>query len=91
MTDEEIKNKVNQIFIEEFEISQEKIVPEAEIFTTLGLDSLDIVDLVVALEKIFDVKIKSRESLQQIRTVGDIYQFIIKTRDALKEEQNRQD
>ena len=89
MTDEEIKNKVNQIFIEEFEISQEKIVPEAEIFTTLGLDSLDIVDLVVALEKIFDVKIKSRESLQQIRTVGDIYQFIAKTRDTLKEGQNQ--
>ena len=89
MTDEEIKNKVNQIFIEEFEIPQEKIVPEAEIFTTLGLDSLDIVDLVVSLEKIFDVKIKSRESLQQIRTVGDIYQFIIKTRDALKEGQNQ--
>lgn len=89
MTDEEIKNKVNQIFMEEFEIPQEKIVPEAEIFTTLGLDSLDIVDLVVALEKIFDVKIKSRESLQQIRTVGDIYQFIIKTRDTLKEGQNQ--
>lgn len=88
MTDEEIKSKVNQIFIEEFEIPQEKIVPEAEIFTTLGLDSLDIVDLVVALEKIFEVKIKSRESLQQIRTVGDIYQFIIKTRDSLKNGQN---
>ena len=89
MTDEEIKSKVNQIFIEEFEIPQEKIVPEAEIFTTLGLDSLDIVDLVVALEKIFDVKIKSRESLQQIRTVGDIYRFIMKTRDDLSKGQNQ--
>ena len=82
MTDEEIKSIVDKIFVDEFEIPSEKVLPEAEIFTHLGLDSLDIVDLVVALEKAFGVKIKSRESLQQIRTVGDIYKFIASARDA---------
>ena len=77
MTEQEIKQIIDNIFMEEFEIDASKITPEAEIFGTLGLDSLDIVDLVVALEKAFGVKIKSRESLQHIRTVGDIYKFII--------------
>lgn len=85
MTEQEIKDIVNKIFMDEFEINPSRIVPEAEIFGTLGLDSLDIVDLVVALEKAFGVKIKSRESLQQIRTIGDIYRFIAGQRDKLKQ------
>jgi len=85
MTEAEIQDTVNNIFIDEFEIEPSKITPEAEIFATLGLDSLDVVDLVVALEKSFGVKIKSRESLQQIQTVGDIYRFILTQRETLSE------
>jgi acyl carrier protein len=83
MTESEVKEIVNGIFIEEFEIPASKITPDAEIFATLGLDSLDIVDLVVALEKAFGVKIKSRESLQQIRTVDDIHRFILSHKETL--------
>lgn len=72
----QIKSIVNKIFIEEFELSEEKLKDDALIFETLGLDSLDIVDLVVALEKAFNVKIKSRETLASIKSLGDIYQFI---------------
>ncbi len=41
----------------------------------LGLDSLDTVDLVVALQKKFDVKIRNDERVRSIRTLGDIYGF----------------
>lgn len=80
MNEQEIQDKVKKIFIEEFELEESKLTIDANIFENLGLDSLDVVDLIVALEKSFGVKINSRESLQQIRTIGDIYIFIAKER-----------
>ncbi len=85
MTDIEIKGLVNKIFEEEFELEPDQIKDDALIFQDLGLDSLDIIDLVVALEKSFGVKVRSRESISSIRTVKDVYEFII------KEQQKTQD
>ena len=76
MTDQEIINKTNKVFEESFEIEKERLVPQAHIFTDLGLDSLDIVDLVVALQNTFGVKIRNEEKVRDIRTLEDIYQFI---------------
>jgi acyl carrier protein len=61
-------------------------VPEAHIFTDLGLDSLDIVDLVVALQSSFGVKIRNEEKVRDIRTLQDLYTFIasIKSEDSAK-------
>lgn len=85
MTDIEIKGLVNKIFEEEFELEPDQIKDDVLIFQDLGLDSLDIIDLVVALEKSFGVKVRSRESISSIRTVKDVYEFII------KEQQKTQD
>jgi acyl carrier protein len=76
MIDQEIINKINRVFEESFEIEKERLVPQAHIFTDLGLDSLDIVDLVVALQNAFGVKIRNEEKVRDIRTLQDIYQFI---------------
>jgi acyl carrier protein len=76
MIDQEIINKINKVFEESFEIEKERLVPEAHIFTDLGLDSLDIVDLVVALQNAFGVKIRNEEKIRDIRTLQDLYQFI---------------
>lgn len=76
MIDQDIINKINKVFEESFEIEKERLVPEAHIFTDLGLDSLDIVDLVVALQNSFGVKIRNEEKVRDIRTLQDIYQFI---------------
>ena len=76
MIDQEIINKINKVFEESFEIEKERLVPQAHIFTDLGLDSLDIVDLVVALQNTFGVKIRNEEKVRDIRTLQDIYQFI---------------
>ena len=85
MIDQEIINKINKVFEESFEIEKERLVPEAHIFTDLGLDSLDIVDLVVALQNTFGVKIRNEEKVRDIRTLQDIYQFI----SSLKTEENK--
>ncbi len=76
MTEQEIIEKTNRVFEESFEIEPEKLVPEAQIFTDLGLDSLDIVDLIVALQSSFGVKIRNEEKVRDIRTLQDIYNFI---------------
>lgn len=86
MTEQEIIDKTNKVFEESFEIESDRLVPEAHIFLDLGLDSLDIVDLVVALQSSFDVKIRNEEKVREIRTLQDIYQFIltIKNEESLK-------
>ena len=76
MTEQDVIRMTNEVFADSFEIPKEKLVPEANIFNDLGLDSLDIVDLVVALQKKFGVVIRSDERVRTIRSLGDIYQFI---------------
>jgi len=85
MIDQEIISKINKVFEESFEIEKERLKPEAHIFTDLGLDSLDIVDLVVALQNSFGVKIRNEEKVRDIRTLQDIYQFIA----SLKNDENK--
>ena len=77
MDEEKLKKLVNEVFEESFEINTELLKDDAMIFEDIGLDSLDIVDLVVALQKKFKVQIRDDERIRSIRTLGDIYQFII--------------
>lgn len=75
MTEQEIRERVNKILIDDFELPETKLVPEANLRDELGLDSLDGVDLIVALEKAFKVKIEE-SAARQIDTVGRIYHQI---------------
>ena len=77
MTEAEIITLVNEALIEEFELESKAMVPEAEIFADLGLDSLDIVDMVIVLEGVLGIKIRDQEDLREIRTLGDIHRFVI--------------
>lgn len=77
MQKDEIIARVNEVFIDEFEIEEEALKPEAQIFQELGLDSLDIVDLIVALQKKFSVNFRSDERIREIRSLDDLYNFIL--------------
>ena len=76
MTKEEVIRKTNEVFEKSFEITADRLKPEAHIFNDLGLDSLDIIDLVVGLQQKFGVKIRDDERVRNIRTLGDVYDFI---------------
>lgn len=82
MAEEEIVKLVDEVFEESFEIEPDRLKPDAHVFNDLGLDSLDTVDLVVALQQKFGVKIRNDQRVRAIRTLGDIYSFI----EAVKEE-----
>ena len=72
----DIETMINEVFEESFEIEREELKPEANIFEDLGLDSLDVVDLVVALQKKFNVEIRTDERIKEIRTLEDLSKFI---------------
>jgi acyl carrier protein len=74
---QDIASKINAIFAEDFEIDPERLTPETEIFTELGLDSLDMVELMVALQKAFSIQIQDGEEVRAIRTMDDLYGFVI--------------
>jgi len=76
MQREDIVSLTNEVFEEEFELEKNQLVPEANIFTELGLDSLDTVDLIVALQKKFSVTIRGDDRVRDIRTLEDLYGFI---------------
>lgn len=76
MQKEKIVEWVNEVFLEDFEMEPSQLVPEANLFTELGLDSLDVVDLVVALQKKFNVSIRDDERIREIRTLDDLYGLI---------------
>ncbi len=57
----EIEEKVKAFLIEELEIEEDKIFPEAKLKEDMGIDSLDFVDIVVIVERNFGFKIKAEE------------------------------
>ena len=75
MIREEIIQKVNAFLIEEFEIDEEQISPDANFKDDLGLESLDFVDIVVVIERDFGFKVKS-EDMINIRKLSDLYDYI---------------
>lgn len=70
-TREEIFDKLKSILVEDFEIEEEKIQAETNLFEDLELDSIDAVDLAVKLQGFTQKKI-SPENFKQIRTINDV-------------------
>lgn len=75
MTKEVIVKKINYFLVDEFEVDEEEIAPEANLKETLELDSLDFVDLVVVIEANFGVKLVGDDFMKVI-TLQDFYDLI---------------
>ncbi|MGI9551382.1 MAG: acyl carrier protein [Aurantibacter sp.] len=75
MNKEVIAEKINDFLVEEFEVEEEEIAPGANLKDALELDSLDFVDLVVAVESNFGVKLVG-EDFVNIMTLQDFYDLI---------------
>ena len=77
MGNENIKSQINDFLVEEFEIDQELINPDAKLKDDLGLDSLDFVDVVVEIEDIFGIKLVGEDFIN-IVTLDNFHNLIIK-------------
>jgi acyl carrier protein len=63
MNKQDIIDKINEFLVDEFEVDVDDIQPDANLKDTLGLDSLDYVDLVVSVESNFGVKLVEADFL----------------------------
>lgn len=75
MTTDSIRKQVDQIVADEFELDPAHITPASDLYDDLGLDSLDAIDLVVALEKNFGFKVEEGAA-RKIRRLEQLYQFV---------------
>ncbi len=75
MDPNEMKSKVIDIISNQLGVEKEVITPEASVVDDLGADSLDVVELVMALEESFDLEIPD-EDAEKIRTVQDIFAYL---------------
>ncbi len=74
-----IEEKIIEIIMEQLDVTKEECIPEASFMDDLGADSLDIVELIMAMEENFGIEITDDELLK-IRTVRDAIDFIVKKR-----------
>lgn len=70
-----IEDKVKSIIVEQLGISEDEVKPEASFIDDLGADSLDIVELVMAMEEEFEIEIPDEEA-ENIKAVGDAINYI---------------
>lgn len=75
MQRQEIKEIVDDFLIDEFEIEPEQIKDEAILKDELEIESLDLVDIIVMIEKKFGIKVKPEE-IVKVQTVDHLYTFI---------------
>jgi acyl carrier protein len=68
-------NKVKDIIVEQLGVDESEVKMEASFIDDLGADSLDIVELIMALEEEFDLEIPDKEA-EKITTVGDAVEYI---------------
>ena len=71
----ELENRVSEIIIEQLGITRDELVAKANFIDDLGADSLDIVELVMAMEEEFDIEIPDDDA-EKIQTIGDAVSYV---------------
>tara|TARA_Y100001968_G_scaffold51292_1_gene42182 strand:+ start:130 stop:372 length:243 start_codon:yes stop_codon:yes gene_type:complete len=75
MSDNSTVERINKIIVEQLGVNEDQIKPEAKFIEDLGADSLDTVELVMALEEAFGTEIPDQEA-EKLQSVGDVIKFI---------------
>ena len=75
MSVENVQERVKNIIVEQLGVEADQVKPEAQFVNDLGADSLDTVELIMALEEEFDIEIPD-EKAEKIKTVGEAVEYI---------------
>jgi acyl carrier protein len=70
-----VEERVSQLIVDQLGVSVEEIKPEVSFLDDLGADSLDIVELVMAMEEEFDIEIPDDDA-EKIQTIGEAFAYI---------------
>ena len=77
----DLEQRVSAIIVEQLGATREEIVPEASFTDDLGVDSLTMVELVMAMEETFDIEIPD-EDAEKIQTIGDAIDYLKQAADS---------
>jgi acyl carrier protein len=69
-----VEEKVKQMVAEKLSVEVEEVVPEASFVDDLGADSLDLVELIMAMEEAFDIEVPDEEA-EKLQTVQDAIEY----------------
>ena len=72
-----LEDKVKQIIIQELGLEEEDLVPEKSFIEDLGLDSLDVMTLAMAIEEKFDIEVPD-DDVEDIKTIQDVIDYLEK-------------
>ena len=75
--DSKTSEQLRNVVAEQLGLDRSEIVPEARILDDLGADSLDIVELVMALEERFDIEVPDAD-VEMLQTIGDVVAYVEK-------------
>jgi len=75
MSDKPIEQRVKDIIVEQLGVKPEQVVPAAKFIEDLGADSLDTVELVMALEEEFGIEVPD-EQAEKLQSVGDVIKYV---------------
>jgi len=75
MADKPIDQRVKDIIVEQLGVKPDQVTPEAKFIEDLGADSLDTVELVMALEEEFGIEVPD-EQAEKLQSVGDVIKYI---------------
>ena len=75
MSSEAIFEKVKEIIVEQLGVEEDIVKPEASFIDDLGADSLDVVELIMALEEYFVLELPDAEA-EKVATVNDVVEYI---------------
>lgn len=70
-----IEAKIKKIVAEKLSVEQDEVVPEASFVDDLGADSLDLVELIMAMEEAFDIEISDEEA-EKLQTVKNAIDYV---------------
>jgi len=76
---ENIEEKVQEIIVEQLGVSADQVKPEAKMIEDLGADSLDAVELVMAIEEEFEIEVPDEEA-EKLLSVGDVIEHVTKAK-----------
>ena len=75
MSDKPIEQRVKDIVVEQLGVKPEQVTPQAKFIEDLGADSLDTVELVMALEEEFGIEVPD-EQAEKLQSVGDVIKYV---------------
>ena len=73
--DEDRESRIRSIVADQLGVDRGEVTPDASILDDLGADSLDVVELVMAIEDEFDIEVPD-EDVERMRTIGDMERYV---------------